>query len=67
MPEPASFRLSNDPPRTKRAKFDNQPAARQALLLVDMNDLPGQASLFQLNGQQETTNVEAQTATERTA
>ena len=47
MNEP--FRLL--PPKRPKKKFENQPVARQALLLVDTNDLPGQQSLFQLNGQ----------------
>ena len=48
MPEP--FRLTSTA-KHRPARFDNQPATRQSLLLVDMDDLAGQLSMFQLNGQ----------------
>ena len=60
------FRLTNPP---ERKKYEPQPVepTRQALLLVDMDDLPGQASLFQLNGHKETNDAQVTTATERTS
>ena len=52
MDEP--FRLRPPEPPKKKVTFENQPVSRQALLLVDMNDLPGQQAFIQLNGPKET-------------
>ena len=49
-----TFQLKTEPAQRKvPVKFENKPAARQALLLVDMDDMPGQQSMFNLNGPKE--------------
>ena len=48
------FRLLPPKPPKKKCEPDEQ--KRQGLLLVDMNDLPGQQTFFRVNGPKETTN-----------
>lgn len=43
------FRLSNDPPRPKRVRFDSQPA-RQLVMLTGLSLLPDQQDLFSTDG-----------------
>ena len=49
---PDQFTLTNDATHVK-AKFKAAVDVRQPLLLVDMDDLPGQQSFIQLNGPNE--------------
>ena len=47
-----AFRLSSDPPKPKRATFENDPC-RQTVLFTGLDCLPGQQDLFHVDGQAE--------------
>ena len=44
------FTLANDPPQLKPARFENG-EERQRMLLAGLDCLPGQANLFQTDGE----------------